>query len=189
MFSYIKSTNRIQDMKIILTGTQSTGKSTVLHKFEESYPVITEVVRNLAKTEGVNVNELGDEAGQRKIFDTYVRLLSETENYVSDRGLTDVHAYSRHHVLKGNLSMAEYKREMVSLKSLAERKDILWVYFPIEFPVVNDGFRSVNEDYRKEIDLYIQDILAAYNIPHITVHGTVEERVEQIKKAIKTFNK
>ena len=67
-------------MKIILTGSQGTGKSTVLKEFEnEGWNVITEVVRNLSK-EGIKINEMGDEEGQKRIFDTYKELLMEMKN-------------------------------------------------------------------------------------------------------------
>ena len=90
-------------MKILLTGAQGTGKSTILKELEkEGFKTITEVVRNLAKT-GVNVNEMGDEEGQNIIFKTYQKLLNENDDYVSDRCLIDVAAYTRYSVGKGKI--------------------------------------------------------------------------------------
>ena len=55
-------------MRYIISGTQGTGKSTILHHFDGKMKTITEVVRNLAKSENINVNESGDMNGQSRIF-------------------------------------------------------------------------------------------------------------------------
>ena len=55
--------------RLIFTGAQGTGKTTILNHFKnEGYNVITEVVRNLSK-EGVKINEMGDESSQARIYD------------------------------------------------------------------------------------------------------------------------
>ncbi len=169
-------------MRIILTGSQGTGKSTVLNHYKGTYPVITEVVRNLSK-KGVKINEMGDEEGQRKIFNEYVKLFKK-KNFISDRGLTDVYAYSLYHFDQGKLSLDELSQEAGKIDEL-KKEDILWVYFPIEFDVVDDGVRSTNEEYRKYIDEAIKQTLDSFGIKYITVHGTVEERIKQIDQAIK----
>lgn len=172
-------------MKILLTGTQSTGKSTVLKEFEnDGWDVITEVVRNLSK-EGIKINEMGDEEGQNKIFDTYKELLNGNKIYISDRGLTDVAAYTWYLVCKGKVHPSILWKQLEDIDDFFKNNhDVLVCYFPIEFPVVDDGVRSVDEEFRKQIDNYIKDILDTREIPYITVTGTVEERVNQIKKSI-----
>lgn len=170
-------------MRIILTGSQGTGKSTILNHYKEQFPVITEVVRNLSK-EGVKINEMGDEKGQHKIFSTYVKLLKK-KNYISDRGLTDVYSYSIYHFEQGKLSLDELSYEAGELDKLAQDKSILWIYFPIEFDVVDDGVRSVDEEYRRFIDQSIKNTLDSFGIEYLTVHGSVGERIKQIDEYIK----
>ena len=64
--------------RIHFVGAQGTGKTTILNHYkEQGYNVITEIVRNLAK-EGVNINEMGDVDGQKKIFSSYQKLLKST---------------------------------------------------------------------------------------------------------------
>ena len=61
--------------KLILTGAHGTGKSTILNHYKDlGYNVITEVVRTLAK-DGVKINEMGDEAGQKTIFKEYQKFM------------------------------------------------------------------------------------------------------------------
>lgn len=83
-------------MKIILTGAHGTGKTTILEHYKSQYPVITEVVRTLMR-EGVKINEMGDEEGQKIIFDTHIKLLSSNDQFIADRGPTDALAYTIYH--------------------------------------------------------------------------------------------
>ena len=172
----------MKNTKICLTGSQSTGKSTVLNLFKEvGYPVITEVVRNLVKEKGITINKEGTDATQRLVFNTYSKVLGETEKYVSDRGLTDVISYTAAGVFEGKVSKAVLDEQEVQLKELiANNPDIVYIYFPIEFPVVADGVRSVDEDYRKQIDNLIHDTLDGLGVDYLTVTGTPEERFKQI---------
>ena len=55
-----------------------------------------------------------------------------------------------------------------------------YVYFPIEFAAVDDGERSVNEEWRKTIDQEFQNILGDLDQPYLTVTGSPLQRVEQI---------
>ena len=149
--------------KIIFTGAQGTGKSTILTYFKENgYPVITEVVRTLAQ-EGIKINEEGTIRSQEIIFDTYKQIFSNCENVMlenvvfSDRGLTDVASYTAY------LAIAEHNfdamklliQELEAIREWNEKNDAVYFYFPIEFPVVDDGVRSTDEKYRKFINDYI----------------------------------
>ena len=166
--------------KIVLTGAQGTGKTTILKKLE--YPQITEVVRKLSKL-GVNINENGDESGQRKIWNTYEQLFSMVSGWVSDRGLTDVLAYSIWLHRNGkNVSEKFIKKQKKAFeKFLEDNPDIMYCYFPIEFPLVKDGVRSEDENFRKEIDEIIREILEEFVVNYIVISGTVEDRLNIIE--------
>lgn len=179
--------------RIIFTGAQGTGKSTILNHYKDlGYNVITEIVRNLAKT-GVKINEMGDIDGQKTIFNEYQKLLKSKKGYISDRGLTDVASYTFSHAISDRRKV----KADSPLKKLADRQflalckfhqdnpDIIVCYFPIEFPVVDDGVRSTNEEFRKEIDFLIKNILDTSGINYYTIIGTVEERIKQIDDILK----
>lgn len=169
--------------RIIFTGAQGTGKTTVLKALEErGANVITEVVRNLSK-KGVKINEAGDEDGQKKIFKAYEKLLNENTPYISDRGLVDVLAYTMYLSEKGLVPDTLVDKQYKSLaKFMKNNGDIIYCYFPIEFDVVNDGVRSVDEDFRKAIDENIKFILAKLGVTYVTVRGSQEERLEIFDK-------
>lgn len=178
-------------MKLIYTGTQGTGKSTILRKTPIENK-ITEVVRNLSQ-KGIKINRDGDAEGQQIIFDTYRSLLSQDGDWVSDRGLTDVLAYTIY--LQSHEKDSEKRQKLTSvmmsqLKDLMkynkEHQDVIYVYFPIEFPVVGDGVRDVDETYRADIDKLIVSLLSMSGAHYITITGKVEERLNTIYNLIGT---
>lgn len=168
--------------KIVFTGAQGTGKTTILEKFkEDGYNVITEIVRNLAKR-GININKDGDENGQQTIFNEYKRLLTINSNYVSDRCLIDVTAYTIYLSEHGKVGR-EFTDEMLRQlhQFVTQNPDIIYCYFPIEFDVVADGVRDTDEEFRKEINEIILALLKILKIKFVYVTGDPEERYEVIR--------
>lgn len=179
----VKSKKRLH-----FVGAQGTGKTTILNHYkEQGYNVITEIVRNLAK-EGVNINEMGDVDGQKKIFSSYQKLLKSKKGYISDRGLVDVLSYTFSHAIaeigegveEGPLKKLADKQYLAASKFYQENPDIQVCYFPIEFDVVDDGVRSTDENFRSQVDFLIKSILDSANIKYHTITGTVEERIGKV---------
>lgn len=178
--------------RIVFTGAQGTGKTTLLNLYRDKFDiVITEVVRNLAK-EGVKVNELGDCEGQERIYNEYLKLLSNKNSYISDRCLVDVFAYSLYLYDNARPDLKDAFSEIVTKQSKKLREffklnpDIIICYVPIEFRVENDGFRSTNEDFRREIDSNIKFILFDY-LKHentFTIFGDIENRTKLVDKIL-----
>ena len=173
--------------RIVFTGAQGTGKTTVLKEFEnKGMNVITEVVRELAKT-GVKINKDGDEKGQAKIFKTYKDKLSSSNinGYISDRCLIDVVAYSMYLAEQGKVSDEFVQKQMKQLiKFKNENPDIAYCYFPIEFDVVSDGVRDTDEEFRAAIAHNIIAVMQEAGIRPIIIKGTVEERVAKVNRVV-----
>lgn len=173
--------------RIVFTGAQGTGKTTVLKEFEnKGMNVITEVVRELAKT-GVKINKDGDEKGQAKIFKTYKDKLSSSNinGYISDRCLIDVVAYSMYLAEQGKVSDEFVQKQMKQLiKFKNENPDIAYCYFPIEFDVVADGVRDTDEEFRAAIAHNIIAVMQEAGIRPIIIKGTVEERVAKVNRVV-----
>ena len=174
--------------RLHFVGAQGTGKTTILNHYkEQGYNVITEIVRNLAK-EGVNINEMGDVEGQKKIFSSYQKLLKSKKGYISDRGLVDVLSYTFSHAIaeigegieEGPLKKLADKQYLTAAKFYQENPDIQVCYFPIEFAVVDDGVRSTSEEFRSQVDFLIKSFLDTAHIPYHEITGTVEERIAKV---------
>lgn len=170
-------------MKVVFTGAQGTGKTTILNHYkDQGFNVITEVVRNLAK-KGVKINQDGDEKGQTKIFNEYKKLLADTPNYFSDRCLLDVTAYTIYLYRAGKVSEDFANKQLKNLhKFMLANPDIFYCYFPIEFDLVDDGTRSMDVDFQKEIDSIILSLIGSLGLGFVVINGSVEDRIAKIDK-------
>lgn len=175
-------------MRVIFCGTHGTGKTTVLKMFkEQGWNVITEVCRKAAKEQGIALNELGGDETQMFLFQSYMDKFTTTCDYVSDRGLPDVLGYTKAGVQNGQVSIeCQFSQEIALENFEKHNSDIYYIYFPIEFGVVDDGVRSTDEEYRSMVDKYIKSNLDTYIGRYLTVHGTPEERFNQIQEYINT---
>ncbi len=55
-----------------------------------------------------------------------------------------------------------------------------FIHLPIEFPIVQDGHRPVNERFRTISNDYLLEIIQELGIPYFVASGSVEERLEKI---------
>lgn len=183
--------------KINFVGAQCTGKTSVFEALKEveafkDFNFYESLSRKLALEEGLKINEDGDSNTQKILFDKYSELLDKmlNEHAISNRCILDVASYTA--FMFDHTDPADDDYENLSAEDFRERKEIvkrkadleLLVYFPIEFNIVKDGVRSKDPDFQKGVDLKIQQFLNNYKIPHIKVSGSIEQRVEQIKKAM-----
>lgn len=181
---------------IVLCGSSGTGKTTILNELRNDprfseYHIVTEIVRDLVKTQGIKINESGEASTQHLLFGTYKDIFNNPQNYpfISDRSLIDVISYTATNFIRNiehdsalASSLAdELELEFDYLKEFAQnRKDITWIYFPIEFATQPDGVRSLDEHYRAQVDKNMRTYLNLFIRDYLTVSGTVKERITQI---------
>jgi hypothetical protein len=144
------------------------------------------VTRKVITEKNLTINEYSDNCSQKHIFDAYEHELTVNANYIAERGLIDVLAYSLSRLKANRCSPTLIETQYEHLIKFSENnKDVVYVYFPIEFEIVSDGTRSIDKEFQKEIDDIIYEILEAmktrYGIKFITVSGSVEERAKQIE--------
>lgn len=176
-------------MKIIFTGAQGTGKTSVMDALPESLHKIKGVTRKVITEKNLTINEYSDNCSQKHIFDAYEHELTVNDNYIAERGLIDVLAYSISRMKANRCSQTLIETQLEHLyKFTSKNTDAIYVYFPIEFDIADDGTRSLDKEFQKEIDEIIHNILVdlklRYGIKYITVSGSVEERVKQIEKLL-----
>ena len=59
-----------------------------------------------------------------------------------------------------------------------------YIYFPIEFDSVDDGVRSISEEWRNNVDKEFKKMLGGVK-SYLTVTGSPMQRVEQVLNYIK----
>lgn len=189
-------------MKICLLGAHGTGKSTLVNLFKDKYTVIDNIARKVIASGGAS-NESGTVTSQRQIFNDYLGALSQ-ENFLSTRSVIDVLAYTAYLGQKCEVnwldpkSQENYKNILLELREeqlevklwLEKNPDIVFCYVPVEFDPVEDGVRSVDKNYQKNIDLIMRCLFEQYKkdglIKHsYVIQGTIDERYKQLEEIIK----
>lgn len=169
--------------RIALVGASSTGKTTVYELLKNKLPkyeFINESTRTVGSY-GFSINEAGTSETQLAISSFHLEALLKPGNVVLDRCYMDLLVYSRY---MNEISVETYNY-IEATWNRVKNEYTHYIYFPIEFKSVDDGVRSVNEDWRKAIDEEFQLLLEGVRKPYLTVTGSPLQRVEQILQFIK----
>lgn len=177
--------------RIAIVGTQSTGKSTLVNKVLEEMPNINTVVE-VARDCPYPLNEETNFKSQEWILREQIRREMQhplNEITLCDRSVYDQAAYVFYAYSNENMTDEEAWILEELIVSWGYGYDAL-IYLPIEFELEKDGVRSESEEYRNAIDDIIKQVLQNYVTDErkFEVRGTLEERVEQVKKIIAKFS-
>lgn len=169
----------MKKLRIGLTGAHSTGKTSVLNTLKTICPdinYITEIAREFdIKVEGANRTKV-------QIDILRAQMVAENKYYskgfISDRTVIDNLAYFMAIENKyRDIRTTKIYNRIVEMR--LHRYDLIF-YFPIEFPIVKDGFRFEDEGFQKKIDHNILLIMKKNNVAYFPVTGSVKDRVEYI---------
>jgi nicotinamide riboside kinase len=169
--------------RIALVGASSTGKTTVYELLKNKLPkyeFINESTRTVGSY-GFPINEAGTSETQLAISSFHLEALLRPGNVVLDRCYMDLIVYSN---FMDKISK-EAHNYIEDTWNRVKNEYTHYIYFPIEFKSVDDGVRSVNEDWREKIDKEFQLLLEGVRKPYLTVTGSPLQRVEQILEFIK----
>jgi hypothetical protein len=168
-------------MQVLFVGAQGTGKPSVMEALPSTWPKIKGITRKCIADKKLDINESATDRTQRAIFDTYEHALDVREDFISERSLFDVYAFTSYQYLYKKCSESLLKEQSHRLAQyIRKHPNALYVYFPIEFPPVSDGQRSTDAEYQKAIDQLMFANLVMSGVNFMSVSGTVEERVNQI---------
>ncbi len=180
-------------MKIAFTGTHSTGKTTLLNELRKEekfkdYKFFTNVTRDISAM-GLPINENGTFNTQKTIMNQIAVNTLLNKDFIADRSVIDVLAYSMYHYQNDE----EFTYENVELlediyNKVINEYDYL-IYLKPHIKLEDDGARSMDLEYQKTIDeniKFLLDKIRKYDrrIKIIEVSGTVEERLNQIIQRI-----
>lgn len=174
--------------RIILTGAQGTGKTTLMNELAKDKTRTLSIARETAIRTGWTPDKGVDEEYQKELFADVLKAVSSKKSYISDRGLTCVAAYTFSGALDEVISKKTADSQYMKLaKFHHDNPDVAVIYLPIEFDLVDDGVRDTDKENQAKIDFLIKNLLDTAEIKYLTVTGTVEERLKQIEDYLKTL--
>lgn len=170
-------------MKILITGTHSTGKSTLLSALQseskfKDFLFIGGVTRE-AKQLGLSINQEGDISTQIFCASTDVLniLKNKDKDVVYDRSIVDTFIYSKYLWGEGKLPYHIYQSIFTYYYYYKDSFDYIFWLRP-EFDLVDDGVRDTDLSFQSEIDKLFE--LEFKSINHSILSGDTESRVKQL---------
>ena len=174
-------------MKIGFCGTMSVGKTTLVNALKElpefkDYTFRTERSKHLMNL-GIPLNTDSTLKGQLVFASERAAELMQ-EKIITDRTVIDVMAFA-----DLSTSMKEHEKFFLNsaLMPLIDEYDVLFYVSPEGVEIEDNGVRETNAEYRDAIDIKIKSIVQMHRSSAITISGTVEERIEQVKKAVTQY--
>ena len=186
-------------MKLAISGTHCTGKSTFIKDFIKNWPnyeTSKESYRNVIKKKKLPHSKEGNEKSQRLILDALCEQLqkySKSDNVIFDRCVLDNLAYSSWLNLNGKVSDKFLDESRLIVREALKMLDIVF-FIPLTkiAPVVfqTDELRDGDLVYREEIDNIFKIFVHSYQQadgrvfdaadapPVIEIFGTPEERIK-----------
>ena len=174
-------------MKIGLCGTMSVGKTTLVNALKKEsefkdYTFRTERSKYL-NSMGIPLNTDSTLKGQLVFAAERAAELMQ-ENIITDRSIIDVMAFSE---LSQSMEAHEKHYLTSTLYYLIKEYDVLFYVSPEGVEIEDNGVRETDAEYRDAIDKKIKSIVQMFRSNTITIKGTVEERIEQVKNAIAQY--
>ena len=174
-------------MKIGFCGTMSVGKTTLVNALKElpefkNYHFRTERSKHLMNL-GIPLNTDSTLKGQLVFASERAAELMQ-EKIITDRTVIDVMAFC-----ELSKSMKDYEKQYLNatLYYLIKEYDILFYVSPEGVEIEDNGIRETDAEYRDAIDKKIKSIVQMYRGSTVTISGTVEERIEQVKNAVAQY--
>ena len=171
-------------MKIGFCGTMSVGKTTLVKELKKisefkDYTFRTERSKYLMEM-GIPLNTDSTLKGQL-IFAAERASELMQENIITDRTVVDVMAFAN---LSKSMEAHEKHYLTSTLYYLIKEYDILFYVSPEGVEIEDNGVRETDAKYRINIDREIKSIVQMFRGNAITIKGTTEERIEQVKNAV-----
>lgn len=183
-------------MVISFTGAQSTGKSTLLEKckqhFGEKFSYVDEVTRLIKREYNVPINESGGDVTQILIMNQHlINSLKYKSDVIMDRCCIDGFLYTLWLQERGNVSDITALYSAFIFEMLVRKLNIVF-FCAADFPLVADGTRSQDVDFRERINEEAEEFCSSLRefSPETRVvflTGSLEDRFAKVIKTIEDY--
>ena len=177
---------------IAFCGAHGTGKSTIVSELRKDPRCICidsvtrtqtsqaerRIDRRLKDLDQTQLNILEAIKANAEKIRELKESLPDDKILVMDRSSFDFYAYSKNFFVKNLLThrtMNEIEDELPNLVDFID----LFYYLPIEFNLVDDGIRNMDEDLRKGVDKVIREQLF-WTGRTVELNGTLQKRMSKI---------
>lgn len=163
-------------MRITVAGSHGVGKTSFAKALAKrlKFNYIHDIVREEAYKKGFVINENTPPEVQLWLVARQWELETTTpESWVADKSFYDYLVYGEL-ILKDE----DVKRVIRDVVGRNARYDFVF-YLPIEFPMEEDGVRSTDPEFQREIDFRFKACLAEFGVKYIILSGSVKKRVSQ----------
>lgn len=186
-------------MKIAVSGTQNTGKSTFIKDFLNKwkmYETVDTSYRDLIKKDNLSHSKDGTEESQKKILDYLVDQAIEASKkdfVILDRCVLDNLAYSSWLHLNDKVSEKFLDESRILVRETLKLFDVIF-FIPLtkfsNIPIEDNSVRETDPEYREEIDIVFKAFQESYHRgdgrvfpkgdspPVIEIFGNREERIK-----------
>jgi thymidylate kinase len=184
-------------MKIVFTGTGSTGKSTLLKelqnnpKFNNGNIDFIDSITETAKKMGYKINENGTDETQLAIAQIHKDNIENSEinkrDFVASRCMLDCYCYSRYLYNTKQIKYGTMRMIEEYLRELYPAYDIVFYIRP-EFDRVENGLRSTNQEFVDSVAKIFENTIKEKKLDVCILRGTVKERMKQIYAELRRRN-
>jgi hypothetical protein len=197
-------------MKIAVSGTQNTGKSTYIKDFLakwDMYKSPENTYRNIIKEKNLDHSKNGSEESQKLILDCLVDQAIESSKKdftILDRCVLDNLAYSSWLNLNGKVSDKFLDTSRILVRETLKLFDIIFFlpltkFSPVE--IENNSIRETDPVYREEIDIIFKAFQDSFlrgdgrifpkgdSPPIIEIFGNRQERIKLTELYIRSDGK
>jgi hypothetical protein len=168
-------------MKIGLCGTLSVGKTTLVNALKQlnqfkDYETATERSKYL-RDQGISLNTDSTLKGQL-VFAAERSIELMKPNIITDRTIYDVCSFT---LSAKSIGWYEKRQFTELLMNLRDDYDVIIYVSPDGVEIEDNGVRTTDAEYRKNIDITIQEMLIEYPPKKlIKISGSTEERINTI---------
>lgn len=180
-------------MIVSFTGAQSTGKTTLLNILKsknKDINFIDEVTRRINREYDLPINESGSTLTQLMIIADHVANIFrkyDSDLVILDRCIIDGLVYSEWLYDNNNISISMIDLATEIYHSIYKKYDIIFYTDPKDVELVDDGERSIDKQFRDDIiSSFDYRIKSLNNV--VVLSGTVEERLETVKKTFEKYS-